>query len=247
MCMGLLPSRVPVDETFRKTDASRLGCTGRREPTVAIGSETPTPTDVLVAEAIDLMRGARVAVLTGAGVSTDSGIPDYRGEGAPVRTPMTVQTFLASEAGAQALLGRKPPRLAQLRGGAAQPRPPGARAARGRGQRRGDHHAERRRAAPPCRRPPRGRVARQHGSRGLPAVRAALRPAGDRRAARGAQPVDRSRHGDPPGARRRCRGRRRRRDGDPRVHGVRRRAEARRRVLRRVRAGDDLPGCGRRS
>lgn len=49
-------------------------------------------------EAIELMRGARVAVLTGAGVSTDSGIPDYRGEGAPVRTPMTVQTFLSSEA-----------------------------------------------------------------------------------------------------------------------------------------------------
>lgn len=48
-------------------------------------------------EAIELMRGRRVAVLTGAGVSTDSGIPDYRGEGAPRRSPMTFQTFLASE------------------------------------------------------------------------------------------------------------------------------------------------------
>jgi NAD-dependent SIR2 family protein deacetylase len=45
--------------------------------------------------AVELLRGHRVAVLTGAGVSTDSGIPDYRGEGAPVRTPMTFQQFLA--------------------------------------------------------------------------------------------------------------------------------------------------------
>ncbi len=44
-----------------------------------------------------LMRGKRTAVLTGAGISTDSGIPDYRGAGAPVRTPMTFQDFLSSE------------------------------------------------------------------------------------------------------------------------------------------------------
>ena len=46
-------------------------------------------------QAAELLAGKRIAVLSGAGLSTDSGIPDYRGAGRVVRKPMTFQEFLA--------------------------------------------------------------------------------------------------------------------------------------------------------
>ncbi|WP_284751982.1 NAD-dependent protein deacetylase [Arthrobacter sp. efr-133-R2A-120] len=65
----------------------------------------PAPAVELDTGEVDVLRradgilgGKRLAVLTGAGLSTDSGIPDYRGPGAAPRNPMTYQEFIGSPA-----------------------------------------------------------------------------------------------------------------------------------------------------
>jgi NAD-dependent SIR2 family protein deacetylase len=70
--------------------------------TVSTGSTTEgASTTGTYDAALALLRHRPLVVLTGAGLSTDSGIPDYRGPGSPSRMPMSYQEFVSGPAARQ--------------------------------------------------------------------------------------------------------------------------------------------------
>ncbi|HIY24269.1 MAG TPA: NAD-dependent protein deacetylase [Candidatus Brachybacterium merdigallinarum] len=61
------------------------------------GSYGRTSAPELIDRGLELLAGGSMAVLTGAGMSTGSGLPDYRGRDAVARTPMTYQEFMGHD------------------------------------------------------------------------------------------------------------------------------------------------------
>ncbi|MBU6531469.1 NAD-dependent protein deacetylase [Streptomyces mayonensis] len=71
----------------------------RMRPTLSWTPDADLPPGTTdLAPVADALRAGRVLVLSGAGISTESGIPDYRGEGGSLsrHTPMTYQDFTGS-------------------------------------------------------------------------------------------------------------------------------------------------------
>ena len=95
------PAPGPASSGSSPSEQARpgLGLTGfvRSEPATP-AAPAPTPEEERsLRRAVELLSGRRIAVLTGAGLSTDSGIPDYRGPEAPPRKPMTYQEFVGDD------------------------------------------------------------------------------------------------------------------------------------------------------
>ncbi|MDQ6740752.1 MAG: NAD-dependent deacetylase [Actinomycetota bacterium] len=76
-----------------------IGMTGFASAPARVGVPEPSAAELPVLEQItSLLGGLKLAILTGAGLSTDSGIPDYRGPGSVPRSPMTYQEFVGDSA-----------------------------------------------------------------------------------------------------------------------------------------------------
>jgi NAD-dependent SIR2 family protein deacetylase len=84
----------PVKVTIMRPGIEAGRVCGRARAAQRRATSRPLTLDEVEApELVALLQARRVAVLTGAGLSTDSGIPDYRGPDSPPSNPMTIRQF----------------------------------------------------------------------------------------------------------------------------------------------------------
>ena len=82
-----------IEDYFPSSDAPNLRVKNVNVPPASATRPDPEDLDAALEPALKLLQHKRIAVLTGAGLSTDSGLPDYRSPGSQVRHPMTIQQF----------------------------------------------------------------------------------------------------------------------------------------------------------
>jgi NAD-dependent SIR2 family protein deacetylase len=86
-----------IDDYFPSGNAPNLKIKNVEAPPADAARPEPEDLAKAVKPIIALLKNKKIAVITGAGISTDSGLPDYRSPGAPERNPMTIQQYMADE------------------------------------------------------------------------------------------------------------------------------------------------------
>lgn len=86
-----------IEDYFPTSDAPNLRVINIDAPPASAARDDPADVDVAMRKALDILVGKRIVALTGAGISTESGLPDYRSPGSRSRHPITLQQFMGEE------------------------------------------------------------------------------------------------------------------------------------------------------
>ncbi|MFY9262815.1 MAG: NAD-dependent deacetylase [Actinomycetaceae bacterium] len=83
-----------IEDYFPTTSPPNLRVKNIAAPPASAARPDPSNIAQALTPVRDLLVGKTLAFITGAGLSTDSGLPDYRSPGSPPRHPITLQQFM---------------------------------------------------------------------------------------------------------------------------------------------------------